>query len=648
LLKPSWANGFLAGLLLLTFLELVWLSIARYQAYNVRAFDLGIMSQAIWSATQGRPLVFTIEGIPLSRLARHVELIYFLFAPLYGLWPSPETLLVLQVLLYIAGALPLYILARRRLASAPAAVVVVAIYLFYPVAQTAVLFDFHGDTVAMPLFLFVIDALDRKAWRSYAFWLTLALCSKFYIAGLVAALGGALWLRTDRRAALVTAGSGVAWGVIAFWLIRPLFAPPEAAQVQATATSYIAHYFGDVQAITDTMLIRAIIALIVYLPALIAGWRAPIWLLLASVIALPTLLSSGPGPSYDYRYHHYALAVPFLMAAIVYGGEKLRIASLNRPQERGRPWYMPLIYTLALTLLLNSLFVDTPLNLQFYRRADGSARGLEPSGYLTTPRDRFKDKWLAAHIPSNAPLAADAILAPHLTNRPRLYLTRHPAKQSPKTLEQLLPDVDYVVVDSLFDFVIGNRGQVSLGGVLYEQETISTLMHDPNFTLLAMGDGLLLFGRAAGGLGQQISTEPATAAPPLQAKFDDMVGLVEARIMPLENNRARLMVGWLPLPSLAQAPPLMAVSELEGVPHSRMVHLPTRVLHPTSSWQPDEIVHESFDIEIPAGLEPGIYPLLVGWYRADSIYAPATDDRTRIGNKVQLGLIEIPREPSPE
>ncbi|MCP4426620.1 MAG: DUF2079 domain-containing protein, partial [Chloroflexi bacterium] len=102
-------------LTLASFIMTAWLSLTRFAAYNFEAFDLGAMSQAIWRTTQGDPLVFTVEGVAFSRLARHVELFYFLLAPLYALRPSPTTLLIIQAALYALGALPAYALAQRRL-----------------------------------------------------------------------------------------------------------------------------------------------------------------------------------------------------------------------------------------------------------------------------------------------------------------------------------------------------------------------------------------------------------------------------------------------------------------------------------------------------------------------------------------------------
>ena len=145
----------LVGCIVLPTAMLVTLSVLRYTAYTANMFDLGHMAQAIWSSTQGRPLEVSYHGNVVSRLALHAELIYFLITPLYALFPSPITLVVVQALLFGLGGLPLYYLARRRIGNVHAARVITLIYLFCPVAQNAVLFDFHGDTLAMPLMMFV-------------------------------------------------------------------------------------------------------------------------------------------------------------------------------------------------------------------------------------------------------------------------------------------------------------------------------------------------------------------------------------------------------------------------------------------------------------------------------------------------------------
>jgi uncharacterized membrane protein len=324
--RGSWTVWLLlAGISLLALTEMIWLGLTRYHGHNTLSADLAAMSQAIWSATQGQPLVFTVEGVALSRLARHVEIFYFLLAPLYWLRPSPTTLIIAQACLYAAGAVPAFRMAWRHWQHPWLALVAPVIYLFYPVAQTAVLFEFHGDTLAMPLLLFALEALDRRAWPAYTFWLVLASSCKFYVAVAVAGLGFLLYLQGERRVGSYTLLAAVVWGSLAFFGIRALFAPAEAALVKATPASYLVYYFGQVEEIVSSLLPRLVIALLVFLPASVTLTRRSLgWLLPATLIAAPVLLSSGPGPSYDYRFHHYALAVPFLVTAVIHGGACLR------------------------------------------------------------------------------------------------------------------------------------------------------------------------------------------------------------------------------------------------------------------------------------------------------------------------------------
>ena len=109
------------------------LSILRQLAFSTGRFDMGNMIQAVWSTAHGHPLRVTdLQGDQISRLAAHVDPILVLFAPLWRVWPSANMLLVAQALAVGLGAFPVYWLARKQLASAPAAVAFAIAYLLYP------------------------------------------------------------------------------------------------------------------------------------------------------------------------------------------------------------------------------------------------------------------------------------------------------------------------------------------------------------------------------------------------------------------------------------------------------------------------------------------------------------------------------------
>jgi uncharacterized membrane protein len=620
--------------MLLALGEMSWLSVARYRGYNVAMGDLGIMSQAIWSGSQGQPLVFTAHGVPMSRLARHVELFFFVPALLYRLLPRPETLLVFQALLYVLGAWPLYMLSRRRLASGWLALGFAVMYLLYPVAQTAVLWDFHGDTLAMPLLAFALEALDRRAWYGYGLWLMLSLSCKVYVAVPVVALGVVCWLRGERRVGVWTALLAAAWGAIAFFGVRSAFAPASRAQVGATTASYIARYFGDPSGIVSTAGARFLSAFVVWAPALWLGWRAPVWLLPAAAVALPVLLSSGPGSSFVYWYHHYALTVPFFLAASICGAE-----SFQQRRRDATPWVVGI--AVMITFLFNVQFVDSPLNPGFYDPGNpfGTAYHLTSRAYAITPRDRFKDAWLERYVPPRAAVAANTVLAAHLANRRILYLTRTALEV--RGLTEFHHELDIIVADALMDVAFADDGRVIRGGVLYEQEAVRYLLQSEEFGLVRSDDGLLLFQQGAHGLAQTARATEVDRFPALRARFDDVIALADARVEPVGKGRFRLSCDWVALSPRVRDTTYVAVSQPLGLEHARVVHLPTYALFPTPDWPAHSVIRESLEFVVPEEAPPGAYPLVVGWYDAASPFAAETDERSRLGETIRIGTLHL-------
>jgi uncharacterized membrane protein len=620
---------------------LAWLSILRYEAYNAGMLDLGNMAQAIASVWRGEPLIFTYKDGPMSRLSLHVELFYFLLAPLYELWRDPRLLLVLQSAFFVLGAVPVARLALRRLGSPFLACSLVLIYLLYPTAQTSVLFDFHGDTLAMPLLLFALDALDQRAWWRYALFIVLALSCKVYVALPVAVLGPVIWwYYGERRAALFTGIGAVLYGVLAFLVLRPFFTTGQTSEAHR-GLNYVSFYFGQGQELVRTWDQRLLSALIVFGPALFlirSGWR---WLLPGLPIAAAALLSTGPGSAFDFRYHHYALVVPFIiMAALTSVGQSyppVVAGHIRRARLVPRDIFRVRV-TLLGVLLFNCALVDTPLNPLFWLAQPG--QGLHEWVYGRTNRDVLKDQWLAEYVPAAVPIAASTFLAPHLTDRETLYLVRYPDEASALRLPSYLTNIDYAIPDALFDYVVPLGGSFA-GGVSYDLSAISQLLKRPDFGLLAARDGLLLFGReavASRRLEQKVDLIHIERAPIVQTRFGEDIGLIAAEVQSLGGRRFRLRYDWVALRSQADRLPLVAVSRIEGQEGTRVVHLPTYALAPTTEWTPGQIVREQFDVELPRDLAPGTYQLRTGWYSIDSMFAAQTDERSRLGDESSLVL----------
>jgi uncharacterized membrane protein len=614
------------------------LGMISYRGYNSSMLDLGAMAQAIFSTLRGQPLVTTGATGNFSRLAGHVELIYVAFAPLLALWRDPQILLVGQAALAVTGAIPAYRIALRRLDSTLAARCAALIYLFYPVAQTALLFDFHGDTLAMPLLMFAIDAADRRAWRALGLWAALAVLCKIYMVAPVAAIGAYLFLwGGERRVGLLTGLAAGIYGVVVFFGVRELFSPHTHA---SAAAIYTAHYYGGLGELGSSWLPRALNVLIVFGPPLLVAWRGWRWLLCGAPLALAVLLSTGPGGGYHYAYHHYASVVPFIVMAVIDGAVRLRARAAAAPAgAKLRRWRPDLVFTTVVVVLACVLLVDQPLNPRFWSR--GYSGGLDTSAYGLSSRDAVKDAFLAAHAPpADAPAAISTFLAPHLADRELLYLVRYNDDPGGERLAALLPQLDHVLSDALFDWRRVN-GEEVYGGQPYERAEIALLLGEPAFGLTAARDGLLRFERAAPKerrLGNEVAVV-ATSDLPEQTVYFGPIRLLGAAIAPLGGRRYEARFAWTATEPIEQG--LLPVSSLAGVPDARMVHLPTYAMLPTSEWRPGEVISERFEIELPAELAAGSYSWQVAWFDPRHPDAHETDGRSLLPGSAPAAVATI-------
>src|SRR5215207_9385987 len=187
------------------------LAVLRHRSFETGRFDLGNMTQAVWSTAHGDPLAVTnLAGEQTTRLASHFDPILVLLAPLWLVWPSPETLLVAQAVAIALGALPVFWLARKHLDSERAALGFALAYLLYPATQWVALSEFHPVALACPLLPFAICA-------------ALACATKEEIPLAVAGLG--VWYALARRrrvagitiAVAETATAALALGVVAHY-----------------------------------------------------------------------------------------------------------------------------------------------------------------------------------------------------------------------------------------------------------------------------------------------------------------------------------------------------------------------------------------------------------------------------------------------
>ncbi len=214
-------------------LVMVRLSLLKFEHFRYTSLDLGIFTQSLSGFLHGRPLFNTVEwqlyGVS-NHFGVHFQPILLLLVPLFMLFPSAKTLLVVQSLVLGFSVLIAYILAKKALTERTA----VALTGFYAFNSSLVginLFEFHPVSLAVPLFLlaavFLLEGRERAFFITSTFLLSVKEDAFLGVASL------ALWwalrngiskdeLEKNRRF-LLLAGVAVLYGIVTIKLVIPHF-----------------------------------------------------------------------------------------------------------------------------------------------------------------------------------------------------------------------------------------------------------------------------------------------------------------------------------------------------------------------------------------------------------------------------------------
>jgi uncharacterized membrane protein len=392
------------------------LSVLRHRAFSTGRFDLGNMVQAVWATAHGHPLAVTdLRGDQVSRLGAHVDPILVLLAPLWWVWPSPDMLLVVQALAIALGALPVFWLASKHLASERAALGFALAYLLYPALQWMTLSEFHPVALATPLLLYAFWYLDEDRLVPFAVFALLATLTKEHVALVVAGLG--IWYLLARRrplAGATIAALGVAWSAAAILVVIPSF--------NEGGSSFYARYSevgGSPEGILETALdepgtllsqafgerslgfVARLLAPLAVLPLV-----APLALVAAAPELGINVLSASPTQT-SIHYHYAAASIPALVVAAVFGARRML---------RRLPRWGP---RLATVVVVVALLANYALGAIPVWRAVPGGEKLGTRSMDVTEHDRIAAGALRV-IPDGAVVSATNSLGAHLSERRRV------------------------------------------------------------------------------------------------------------------------------------------------------------------------------------------------------------------------------------
>jgi uncharacterized membrane protein len=393
----------LAAACALFYVRFTRMALGMHAGYGTSGYDLGIFDQGVWLLSRFKAPFITIDGLNL--FGDHASFIVLFITPLYWIWPSPATLLVVQSLALTLGAVPAFLIGRRLLRSDLLGLAVALAYLLHPNIAWTNVEQFHPDAFEAPLLLLAILFTLRQRWRWVIVSLVLLVLCKEDMAVVSLALGLYIACRYDRQVGAIIAGASLLWLPIVWGVILP-----HLREGLPDVHSNRVPFGGMVGFVSTTLKHPG--DLVQYLVSEQRPWYVfqilvPFALLpLLSPFALVALgpflfnLLSTHGYQHIIRYHYSGVIIVVMVVATA-----MTLARVRSRRRRG------ILAGLVLVLSLWSAYLWGP-----------STWSREPldvpsstSPYATTLRRA------ESLIPPGAAVSASAYVIPHLTHRQVIF-----------------------------------------------------------------------------------------------------------------------------------------------------------------------------------------------------------------------------------
>ena len=393
---PDWVPWLIA---LVVFAGYTIISVSRYLRLDPGSWDLGIFTEYVKQLAHLHAPVVNIHGTGFNLFGDHFQPIVGLIAPLFLIFPSAVTLLVVQAFLTAVSVIPVSRAAEARLGTAAGRMIGAAYGLSWGLAQM-IDFDFHEIAFAVPLLACSLSALLRGRTRAAVLWALPLVFVKEDQGFTVAALGLVVMLSsvsrrgepgTDRGEAfwggLLLICWGFFWSALAIIVIIPHFnvahVYPYWTDGGAVSPAGHAAPGAVLSQLGASWLVKLRTILLILLPVGFLALGSPLGL-----IALPSLALRFVSTNNMYwgdGYHYNATVMPIVFLAAVDALSRIRGSDAKRWVDLGTRWVAPAVMlVLALAILpsfpLSGVWQPPTYQIGLHVQAEDAAMARVPAG----------------------------------------------------------------------------------------------------------------------------------------------------------------------------------------------------------------------------------------------------------------------------
>ncbi|MFH1656072.1 MAG: DUF2079 domain-containing protein [Candidatus Omnitrophota bacterium] len=603
------------------------ISFLKFDSFAYFDYDLAYFNQIVWNILHGS-IYSSIIGLVF--LGVHVQLIWFLIAPLYALAPHPLTLLFLQSLALGLGAYPLYLLGKKILGH-KWALLISFLYLFYPALGHMNLFEFHSTAFATLFLLFMLYYFHNDRFGLFMLFLTLSVFCQENITLVAFGMGIYALLKRKKPKWIVLP---IAVFGIYFWFcltkIMPYF------NENTIQFNFLYNHLG--KSVSDIVInifrypIQFINLIfekhkVIYLiqlfgPLSFIPLLSPLSLLIALPLFAQHLLSSRATQVMIY-YHYTAEIIPFIFLAFIFAIKNLqRLRWFKRKQFIFGIWL--LVVSIGFNLYLGPHFRLFQQAVKVFNKDDC---------------DLQKELFLSK-IPKGAPVVATFEFLSHLPHRKELYSFHH-QYTGYYTLSKRpyrLPDtVRYALLD--FNDRLTFRSFYSLENY----KNIQRLLNNSNWAVTEVKDTIVLFEKDVESKYVLYSIVPKRPRPNNTSStiVNRDIKLLGYDLRESKDNFIHIIFYWQSLNQTQNDINVFFdfIDERNKVAHRSIRPICYRIF-PTNAWQPGQFISEEVYLSVPSYLLSGRYSLAMGFfdYATRKIYKANPSDNS---GRINITTIEI-------